>query len=205
MPDLDAVDPDLVELAPEEEGPAVGTWREATDVGLDESRQAWSEAARDVLIDTAKGYRGVVTQKVLCEQVQFRSGIRTKQPIRHWIGDVLGRVSAESAKRSEPLLASLCVNADGSVGDSYAAAVLAASGVAPSDPDNHAAKERLACHEFFEAANIPSDGGSPALTPKLAASRQRQRKINLAERVAPVCSKCFTQLPATGRCDYCEE
>ncbi|MGA8247507.1 MAG: hypothetical protein WB797_11420, partial [Nocardioides sp.] len=135
-------------------------WREASEVGSEESRAAWAEAARPILIDVAHHYHAVITYKELAAEVQRVSGIRTKQMAHYWIGDVLGRVSRDSTTREEPLLSSLCVNAEGSVGDGYAAAVTAADGEAPGDGDDHAAQQRLACYRFFEAADLPAAGGS---------------------------------------------
>lgn len=190
---------DLDDAAPE------ATWQEASEVGTEVAQSAWATAAREILIDAARRYQAVVTYQELADEVVLRSGIRTKQPMRYWIGDVLTRVSTECTSRSEPLLSSLCVNATGSVGDGYGAAVQAATGDAPTDADMHAAKERLACHVHFEAPDLPSGGGTAMLTQKLASARQRQRKADLAERVVAVCPTCNTQLPATRRCDYCDE
>ena len=183
--------------------PAIGTWRAASDVGSEVARIAWAEAARSVLLDVAVRYHAVVTYKELAAQVQYRTGIRTKQLMQHWIGDVLGRVSAECNRRGEPLLSSLCVNAEGGVGDGYGIAVHAASGQAPGDLDDHAASERLKCYRYFHAADLPKDGGVPALAPQLAASRERSRKAKQSARPIPTCPTCFTELPATGICDYC--
>ena len=72
--------------APQEE------WREASEVGTEESRTAWAEAARPVLIEVAHRYHSVITYKELAAEVQRVTGIRTKQLTHYWIGDVLGRV-----------------------------------------------------------------------------------------------------------------
>jgi hypothetical protein len=179
-------------------------WREATDVGAEESRTAWAEAARPILIDVAHHYHAVITYKELAAEVQRVTGIRTRQLTHYWIGDVLGRVSRDSMSREEPLLSALCVNADGSVGDGYAAGVAAADGEVNGDGDDHAAQQRLACYRFFEAPDLPAAGGSAALTPQLAARRTRLRKARIAEAPADVCPTCHTQLPATKVCDnYC--
>ncbi|SDM95913.1 hypothetical protein SAMN05192576_1366 [Nocardioides szechwanensis] len=182
--------------------PATGEWREAADLPLDESRDAWAEAARGGLIETAGQYHAVVTTKELATLAQNRTGIRTKQLTHYWIGDVLTRVAAECARRDEPLLSSLCVTTDGSVGASYAPAVLAATGEVPADADDHAAQERLRCYRHF-GADLPEGGGVAALTPKLAATRGRERKIRAQEKVHAHCPICNLQLPATGICDDC--
>lgn len=176
---------------------------DASEVGTEKARDAWAEAGRGVLLDTAHRYHAVVTYKELATAVKAKSGISTKQLMHYWIGDVLGRIAAECAKRDEPLLSALCVNAEGSVGDSYGEAVLAATGTRPADPDQHAAVERLKCYQAF-GAELPAGGGVAALTPKLKSSRDRAKRARQAERVKPTCPKCHMELPGTGVCDYCE-
>lgn len=179
-------------------------WRDAAEVGLDESRDAWAEAARPILIDVAKHYHQVITYKDLATQAQWATGVRSTQQMHYWIGDVLKRVSTDSFNRGEPLLSSLCVSSDGSVGERYAAAVAATTDDLTDDGDDHAALQRLACYRHFQAADLPADGGSPALTPQLTARRARAKKVRLAEAPIDVCPKCNTQLPATKVCDnYC--
>ena len=95
-------------------------WQDAADVGAEEARTAWALAARDGLLDVARRYHSVITYKELAALVQWRTRIRTTQLIQHWIGDVLTRVAVDCAARDEPNLSSLCVNAEGSVGDGYA-------------------------------------------------------------------------------------
>lgn len=173
-------------------------------MGAEASREAWAVVARDVLIASARRYRSVVTYKELAVEVQARTGIRTKQLTHYWIGDVLARVSADSTRRGEPLLSSLCVNAQGSVGPGYAPAVQAAYGRAPADADDHAAQERLACHRHFEAPDLPSSGGVAALTHQVATARARPVRRPVPEpREAPTCPTCHMQMPATGICDTC--
>jgi hypothetical protein len=67
----------------------------------------------------------------------------------------------------------------------------------------HAADERLACYRFHDAVRLPEDGGTAALTPRLASSRARARKV--AREAVPVntCPTCFMAIPATGVCDNC--
>lgn len=183
--------------------PATGEWRDVADVGAEEARDVWAEAARGVLIDVAGRYHALITHKELATQVQNLTGIRTKQMPHYWIGDVLTRVAAECDKRDEPLLAAFCITADGSVSSAYGPAVLAATGSAPADADDHAAKERLKAHRHFDADDLPEGGGVPALSDKLAATRGRERKIRHQEREIAKCPQCYLQLPATGVCDNC--
>ncbi|SEE59128.1 hypothetical protein [Jiangella alba] len=189
---------------PGDDAPVVGgAWREASEVGAEVARDAWAAVARDVLLDAARRYHGVVTYKELAAEVQSGTGIRTRQLLQHWIGDVLGRVADECSHRDEPLLSSLCVNAQGSVGTGYATAVGRAYGLTPDDPDDHAARERLACHRRFGAPDLPADGGVPALTPRLAATRARTRRAEPVHREVATCPTCHMQLPVTGICDTC--
>ncbi|MCD4526794.1 hypothetical protein [Nocardioides sp. cx-173] len=184
------------------EQPVSGEWRDAADLALDESRDAWAEAAHATLLEVAGEYHRVLTTKELAVQVQNRTGIRTQQQTHYWLGDVLTRVAARCAREDEPMLTAFCVNADGSVGASYAPAVLAATGTAPEDADEHAAQQRLLAHQRY-GADLPAGGGVAALTPKLAAARGRERKIRYQEREIPTCPNCYMQLPATGVCDNC--
>jgi ribosomal protein L32 len=176
---------------------------DAADIGDDAARTAWAVAAREVLLETAAKYHSVITSKELAAAVMERSNIHTKRPSHYWIQDVLARVATTCAERGEPLLSSLCVNADGSVGASYAATVIAARGSLDVDADDHAARERLECHRAFDA-DLPSGGGNWALTPRLSASRSRERRAAAAEKMPPLCPKCHTAVPSTGICDYCD-
>jgi hypothetical protein len=178
-------------------------WRNASDIGTEAAREAWALSARDVLIEVARRYHSTITYKEVSSQVQDRTRIRATQAAHYWIGDVLGRVAAENERRGEPLLSSLCVNVQGSVGDAYSVAVKAARGETPADGDDHGALERLACHTYFEAPDLPANGGVAALTSKLAGSRSRARKAAIAERPANICPTCHMQIPATGVCDNC--
>ena len=179
------------------------SWQEASEIGQEAAIEAWALAARPILEAAARTYQSVVTQKELCARVQEDSDVRTKQQIRHWVGDVLAAVAADCSSRSEPLLSALCVNALGSVGDGYSVIVESLTGTAPADGDDHAAAQRLACYRQYDASGLPSDGGFAALTPRLAGTRDRARKARLAERVVPQCPDCFMELPATGECDNC--
>jgi ribosomal protein L32 len=176
---------------------------DASEVGDEAARSAWAAAARDVLIETARKYHSVITSKELAAAVMERSGITTKRPSHYWIADVLSRVSTHCVERGEPLLSSLCVNAEGSVGAGYAGIVTATRGSLDGDSDDHAARERLECYRTF-GADLPSGGGSWALTPRLSASRSRERRAAAAEKMPPLCPKCHTAVPSTGICDYCD-
>jgi hypothetical protein len=180
------------------------TIRLASEVGEEESRAAWAVAAREHLMGAAQRYRAVVTQRELADHVQVASGIQTTQRIQAWIGDVLGRVARECAANGEPSLASLCVDAAGSVGDGYATTLATVTGDSPADADRHAAATRLECYRHFGAPDLPEDGGMAALTPKLEASRARNRKAAVAARPINMCPVCFMSIPPNGVCVNCE-
>ena len=153
MPPSQAVRPnDPLEAAQvEPEGTDPNAPRDAAEVGDEASRTAWTLAAREVLMEVAQSYHSVLTSKELAAQVMERSNIHTTRPTHYWIGDVLGRVSADCAERDEPLLSALCVNAEGSVGKAYEGVVVAARGSQDGDADDHAATERLECYRHFGA------------------------------------------------------
>lgn len=205
--------------------------RDASEVGSSIARRAWAEEARPVLLAAAGRYRGLVTYKQLATAVQQATAITTTQPVAKWIGPVLAIVIDECHVRGEPFLSALCVSIQGSVGEGYAAAVEHARGTRPTDPDEHAAEERLSCYRHWEATGLPRDGGtplrtahfktvrkapasrpaSPAATPRTTSlGRTAPRKASGSATPAPepkpvpLCPKCFTQVPASGICDYCD-
>jgi ribosomal protein L32 len=176
---------------------------DADEIGDEAARAAWAVAAKEVLAETARSYHSVITTKELAAKAMSRSNVHTTRPIHYWIGDVLARVAADCAAKEEPLLSSLCVNAEGSVGKSYEGSVVAALGSQAGDPDDHASHERLECYRFF-GADMPKGGGVRALTPRLSASRSRERRARAAEKMPPLCPSCHTAVPSTGICDYCD-
>jgi hypothetical protein len=196
--------------------------RDATQVGSSVARAAWAEAARPVLLEAAGRYRATLTYKQLAAAVQESAGIRTTQLVHQWIGDVLGRVTDECHSRGEPLLSSLCVSAQGSVGQGYAEAVEHARGTRPNDPDDHAAQERLSCYQYWQATGLPHDGGTPLRTAHFRLARKPRaskpaKRVSTARKTTarsptpavepkpiPLCPRCFTQVPASGVCDYCD-
>ena len=180
------------------------TVRLASEVGETESRAAWAVSARDVLLGVAHRYRGIVMQRELADEVQTRSGIRTTQRTSGWVPDVLTLVAQDCAARDEPNLAALCVDATGSVGDGYLAALLTTSGDSPDDADRHAALARLECYRHFGAPDLPADGGLAALSPKLEFSRERARKAAVAARPINMCPVCYMSIPPNGTCVNCE-
>jgi hypothetical protein len=171
------------------------------DVSTEDAHAAWAASAREMLIATARRYHHVITAKELAAGIQERTGMTANQRAHYWIGSVLALVAQECASRGEPNLSSLCVNAEGSVGRTYAATV---TGGEPDDPDTHAANERLACHVHFDAPGLPAAGGVAVLTGQLSASRSRVRKAARESRPVESCPRCFMVLPSQGPCLTCE-
>lgn len=178
-----------------------------------------------MLLKAAGHYRALVRQKELADAVQQSTGITTTIPMRQWLSDVLGRVTAECESRGEPLLSALCVSMQGSVGQGYADAVEHARGTRPADPDEHAADERLRCYQHWQATDLPRDGGTPlrtahlaparksstaktaprATTPRKTAARKTAAAATVPEpKPIPLCPRCRIQVPASGVCDYCD-
>jgi hypothetical protein len=185
-----------------------GTYRigDGAPVSFDAAQALWTSMARDVLVDVARRYNQTITYDELAAAVQTRSGVRTKMLMSQWIGGVLGVISDECAARGEPLLSALCLRADGGVGDEYGDAVERATSERPRDLDLHAAEERLKCYRHY-GAELPPDGGRPTLTRKVTPPRPARTRTTTPrrpERPISICPTCFTQLPASGRCDTCE-
>lgn len=182
---------------------ASGTTRRVSDsepVGWAEAVAAWAVAGRAVLERTARSYGAYLTYQEMAEEVQALSGISTGVPFRHWIGQVLGAVALDRPSPEEPMLTSLVVHADGSIGDGYAIPVKERDGEVPADLEMHAAAERLRCYEYFGAV-LPPEGGRPALTTQVAERRINARRQTPPKR--PVCPTCHLELPLSGQCDYC--
>lgn len=158
--------------------------------------------AREHLIQVARQYNAMTTYAELAEDVQVRSGIRTKMLPWHWIGRVLGDVARDCHARGEPLLSSLCVHADGTVGEGYVIATEENYGLTPADPDAHAAQERLDCYRFF-GATLPADGGRPQLPRQVARRRARERRETRPEVRRALCPRCFIEVPPSGECGFC--
>ncbi|MFJ9457898.1 hypothetical protein ACIRST_22790 [Kitasatospora sp. NPDC101447] len=198
-----------------------GYWRvsDGVVVGATQAHIVWTRAAYPALVEVASRYHAVITYAELAEAVQEASGVRTRVNQRHWIGKVLSLVILEAHRRGDPPLTSLVVNAaDGKVGAGYQE-VLAVAGQPPladeMDREQHAAAARLACYRHF-GADLPADGGTPALAPRLRASVQRKATSSsaaatsttaaaAAPRPPAICPTCFLELPATRVCDSCGE
>lgn len=165
---------------------------------------AWAEATRPILESLAQQYDATMTYSALADQVQVATGIRTTQLFRYWIGEVLFHVAKGCAQRAGPLLTSLVIRADGTIGDGYAKALQIMGQPVPDDIELAAAEERLRCYLHFGAA-LPADGGRPRLPDQVRKARARRlrsgRAIHSREQVCPT---CHLKRPATGVCDTCD-
>ena len=149
-----------------------GRWVNASVIGPEAARATWALAARERLLEVATEYHATISYKELADFVQERSLVRTQQLHMHWIGDVLTRVSLACIENGEPLLSSLCVDSRGRVGAGYTVVVEDHRREALAHPDEHAAKERLACYRFF-GAELPEGGGVPAMPVVAQPTRSR--------------------------------
>lgn len=184
--------------------PAVRRASDGEAVDPQTARQEWAEAARPILEELAGRYGATITYADLAEAVQERAGITTEQQVRHWIAPVLQIVSQGCEDRSQPILASLAIRADGNVGPGYATTVGAVRGEKPEDPEMHAAIERLECYKAH-GAELPANGGRPTLTP--VEHERRQRAALRASKVIPArpaCPTCQMQLLTSGVCGTCD-
>jgi hypothetical protein len=177
-----------------------GTTRRTADGSPVDGRDAiaqWARVGRPALERVARTYGSYVTYQEMAELVQEAAGITTRVPFRHWIGAVLGEIS-RLERPDEPLLSSLVVRADGTIGDGYIIPIRERGESDPADLELHAASERLRCYRHYGAA-LPADGGRPVFTKAVAAKRARARPTTSR----PVCPTCHLQLPVTGFCDIC--
>jgi hypothetical protein len=166
--------------------------------------EAWTAAAVPVLERVARTYRATISYKDLGKEVQQVTGIHTRVLLMNWIGQVLGGVSRVSHGRGQPMLSALCVHSDGTVGEGYGQAILENyGGPVPEDLDMHAAEERLRCYQGF-GADLPTDGGKPALTPQVATRRTWLARQARADAPVLLCPSCNMALPVSGLCDNCD-
>lgn len=186
--------------------PRSGFWREVDGSTLtsQDAYAAWADAAYPRLIAVAGTYQGFITYKELADALVQDTGIKTSQLMMSWISQVLKLVVAETRRRVDPQLTALVVRGDDHmVGDGYKTALIA-EGLAPIEDDSgredHAAGARLECYRRF-CAEMPADGGTPMLAPKLHAKRYRKQSV--AEVPAATCSTCFFVLPVSKVCDNC--
>lgn len=185
-----------------------GTWSEAdgAEVAYDDAVAAWRDAAVPYLEGVAGTYGSFVTYKEFGEAVQEATGIRTRLLLHHWTTKVLTAVTEASTDAGAPMLTALVVRQDQGIGAGYAKAAGLRDGEIPDDPELHAAKERLACYHRY-GADLPSNGGEPRFTPRVAAVRSGRLASGAARPdppKRPVCPTCYLSLPASMICDACD-
>lgn len=180
-----------------------GTYRVAdgTRVQFADALAAWVPFAYDELLATAHKYNAYVTYRELSERVQELAGIRTRMQLKNWIGKLLEQVAGRAKANGEPPLTSLCVHKDGTIGPGYAHAPKSVVDTPGEDIEYFAAQHRLLCYQKY-AADLPADGGQPALTKEEAQRRERKAAPEPTHRA--LCPVHFMELPASGRCDYCD-
>ncbi|WP_283608569.1 hypothetical protein [Mycolicibacterium poriferae] len=180
-------------------------------VEMQDAYDAWEPFAVEILLSAARRYHGFVTYTQLADYVKDKTGITHNALVQNWVGHVLGRVIKVCTASGWPQLTSLCVTSDGTVGPGYKFALVAAEknrqngDGEPSldDLDDHAAKERFECYKFF-GAELPPDGGRPALTPKAQASREYKRAQAKRDEPPKFCPEHpWITLPTNGVCDDC--
>lgn len=181
-------------------------WREVDHAPIDREAAlgAWARTARSLLIEVAKRYHATVTYSTLAERVQETSGIRTDQLFRGWINRVLYLASELKESPNEPQLTSLVVYASGGgVGDGFGKVMEDETDGVPQDLDDRAALERLRCYRYWEATDLPADGGMPAPSPATAARLARERERARRSAPRPRCRQCGGWKPLAA--DLCED
>ena len=158
--------------------------------------------AYDALVETARRYNRWTTYLELTEHVQQVSGVRTRMLIGNWSGKLLERVAQLAADKGEVPLTSLCVHQDGTIGVGYMRAPKSVDVDPAADVDELSADHRLLCYKKY-AADLPADGGKPALTPTVAEARAR-RKVQSRPKGQALPGRNFIELSSTGKCSLCD-
>ena len=175
-------------------------------VSKQDAETAWAEAARVRLGEVAASYHATIEYGALADEIQVSSGIRSRVPMRHWIGGVLGDVARGNRDHAAPPLTALVVQAGtGMVGDGYDEVLRLAGMVPIHDPverEDHAATARLECYRWA-GAELPPGGGRPALAPRLRAARERAARLRRPSSPPNLCPTCSIAMPVTGVCDSC--
>ena len=129
-------------------------------LSMQSALDAWEPHAIALLHDAAMTYNGVVTYTQLGEAVQEQSGIRHKGLLTNWIGSLLARVIDHCVRAGTPQLSALCVREDGTVGEGYRYALLAAGSrvdeLTRDQLDDHTAHMRRECYRHFGAGLPPN-------------------------------------------------
>lgn len=168
-----------------------------------EAVEAWTAAGRARLIEVARSYHATVTYGDFKRDVESATGIESTQLAQSWCDRVLRRI-ADCKVAGEPELTSLVVRASGGVGDGFANVL--DGPVADGGLEDAAAHERLRCYRFFEAPDLPADGGVPAPSPAVARQREAARRRALRDTPRPACPRCGAWKPSASQlCDNCAD
>ncbi|RJU02967.1 hypothetical protein D6T65_02355 [Arthrobacter frigidicola] len=163
-----------------------------------------ARAAVVVLQEVASRYNGFITYADLKDQVAGLTRRPTNQMTNSWADRVLARVIEICERDGHPRLTALVVRgSDGGVGNGFKAALLGSGRDRIDDPELLeivAAEERLNCYRQY-CPDLP-DEAEPTLTREYKAHISRRTKPEPRER--PVCGACGYEMPATGRCGYCD-
>ncbi len=172
-------------------------------LGVNDAASAWASAAREVLTEVAGSYLGVITYFDLGDQIQARTGLRSRALFHNWIAGVIGNVVAQCRAEGLPPLGSLVVHR---IDEKPA-------------PDESTVLDRLACYRRYaddvpaevitladDAARAKAAASAAAIRERVAkASRttQSRRPIKREDLPPKICPTCFVALPASGVCDAC--
>ncbi len=172
----------------------------------EEAELAWAPVAHAILARVARNYQSLIEHAELATEIMATSGIHTRRQVRSWIGPVLTQVAKDNHERNEPPLTSLVIHkTDGTVGVGFDEALRLAGDEVTDDVtarEKLAAKARLECYRWA-GANVPADGGRPALSPRFEQIQARLRKERRAAEQPNICTSCFMAIPPTGVCDNC--
>lgn len=173
-----------------------------------EATSEWAAVAGEVLTEVAGHYLGLITYVDLAEQVQARTGLRTRAPYRSWIGSVLAAVVAQCRADGLPPLSSLVVyrvDSDVAVEEGTTLARFACYRRFAADVPVEAVAEADALARAKEEAETPRQ--RPARQPRAPRAPRASTstaKPKPAEEAPKICPTCFMQLPASGICDNCD-
>lgn len=183
---------------------AAGTWHvsdPSTKVPWKDALSAWVAVTEPILEGVASVYGGSITYEQLAEQLFEQTGYRTRMLLGNWIGQVLGPVQSATLAEGKPPLSSLVVRAEtGGVGDGYVNHQHPQGFASFAERQQAAAVDRLTCYRAY-CDHVPEDA-EPQMT-ALYQAKHRQ-KAPTGSPPPKICPSCFTELPVSGRCDYCE-
>lgn len=181
--------------------PAIYDVLDETEVPIAAATTRWAAAAVDRLRETAHSYNAVITSADLARQIQASTGVRTRTLVSSWIGAVLEQAAELCASTGEPVLTSLCVQSDGTVGEGFATALRKSRQRATKDIEMDAAHARVECYRRY-ATDFPANGGRAMLTKGVETARGKVRS-RVDDPPGALCPIHHIAVPASGICDDC--